>query len=62
METMLMEKMNGLDTDAIVELLRMTWDVPEGYVIREFAFEVIEERHGEDESDRIYSMLWHEMR
>ena len=61
MESTLRNRMNGLDTDAIVEFIKMSWDMPEGVIIREIAFDVIEERHGEDESDRIYDMLWAEM-
>lgn len=56
----MINKMNQLTTDEIVSLMVQTWNKPEGTIIRDAAFEVIEIREGEDESDRIYSNLWNE--
>lgn len=53
-------KMQQLATAEIVEAMRKTWDMPEGGIFREVGFEIIEERDGEEESDRIYSELWNE--
>lgn len=52
--------MKTLDTAQIVELLRSTWNDSTGQLFREVGLEIIEEREGEAECDRIYSELWHE--
>lgn len=56
----MIEKMNLLDTDAIISLVAQTWNKPEGVFIREAAFEIIEIREGEEASDQIYANLWDE--
>lgn len=56
----MIDKMNQLTTKEIVSFMAQTWNMPEGAIIREAAFEVIEIREGEDESDRIYNSLWKE--
>lgn len=56
----MINKMNQLTTDEIISLMVQTWNNPEGTIIRDAAFEVIEIREGEEESDRIYNNLWDE--
>lgn len=56
------KKMRSLSTEQIVELLRSTWNEAVGELFREIGFEIIEEREGEDESDRVYNRLWQECR
>lgn len=52
-------KMESLTIDQIKDFIVRTWNEPVGGLFREIGFEVIEERHGEEESDRIYAELWH---
>lgn len=54
-------KMEQLTTAEIVEAMRKTWNMPEGAIFLDAGFEIIEEREGEEESDRIYSELWNEL-
>lgn len=56
------EYMKALTTDQIIEAIKATWDMPEGGVIRDHGFDEIEDRLGEEESDRIYDELWHQMK
>lgn len=53
-----MKLMNTLGTNAIIDLLDRTWDMPEGDIFRDYGFEIIDSRVSEEESDRIYSELW----
>ena len=48
-----------LATSDIIDAIDRTWDAPEGAAFREWGFDIIEDRMGEDESDRIYSEMWH---
>lgn len=50
--------MNSLDVNGIKEALIKTWNDEVGGLFREIGFEVLEERLGEEESDRIYCELW----
>lgn len=59
MKKTLKQRVAELTTAQIVELLRTTWDDPTGPMFREIGFDIIEDRHGEAEADRIYSDLWH---
>lgn len=52
-------KMESLTIDQIKEFILLTWNDATGGLFREIGFEVIEERLGEEEGDRIYSELWH---
>ena len=47
-----------LDTQTIINQIEETWNKPYGCVFREYGFEIIEERLGEEEADRIYNYLW----
>lgn len=51
----LYEKMSTLSTEVIIEAMVKTWNDPEGEIIREEGFAVIDERVSEEESDRIYA-------
>lgn len=51
-------KMQKLSNSQIVELIDMTWNDSCGVLFREAGFDILEERLGEDESDRIYSEIW----
>lgn len=53
-----MKLMDTLGTNAIIDLLDRTWDMPEGDIFRDYGFEIIDSRVSEEESDRIYSELW----
>lgn len=57
----MINKMNKLDTQEIISLMVQTWHQSIGAIIREAAFEIIEDREGEEESDRIYNNLWDEL-
>lgn len=50
--------MESLDIDQIKDLMLSTRNESTGSMFREIGFEIIEERAGEEESDRIYSDLW----
>ena len=50
--------METMSTDEIIEPIRKTWKAAEGAIFREFGFDIIEEREGEDEADRIYAELF----
>lgn len=50
--------MNSLDVNGIKEALIKTWNDEVGGLFREVGFEVLDERLGEEESDRIYCELW----
>lgn len=52
--------MEGQSTEAIIDDIRKTWNDPAGGIFREYGFEIIEQRLGEEESDRIYAELWSE--
>lgn len=52
-------KMQTLTTDQIINLMRSTWKDETGILFREIGFEIIDEREGEEFSDRIYNELWH---
>ncbi len=45
-------------TAQIVDLIDLTWDEPEGALIREIGFDIIEERHGEEVSDQLYKAIY----
>lgn len=51
--------MEKLTIDQIKELMVKTWHDEVGGFFREIGLEVIEERTSEEESDAIYSELWH---
>lgn len=51
-------KMNKLSNEQLVSLIDMTWNEPTGMMFREYGFEILEERLGEDEADAIYSKLF----
>ena len=55
------KKMNLLTTDEIIALIKTTWTDCTGELFREVGFYIIEEREGEEYSDRIYSEIWHEI-
>ena len=48
-----------LATSDIIDAIDRTWDATEGAAFRAWGFDIIEDRMGEDESDRIYSEMWH---
>lgn len=52
-------KMEKLTTDEIKDFIVRTWNDATGGLFREIGLEVIEERVGEEESDAIYSEIWH---
>lgn len=54
-------KMNTLSTDGVIAAMRSAWNKPEGIIFREAGFDIIDERLGEDASDKIYDNLWYEM-
>lgn len=47
-----------LDTQTIINQIEETWNKPYGCVFREYGFEIIEERLGEEEADKVYNHLW----
>lgn len=51
-------KMEQLDVEQIVDLMRRTWNDATGPLFREIGFEIIDGRVSEEESDRIYSELY----
>lgn len=53
--------MNTMETAAIIDAMRQTWNQPEGEIFREIGFEILENREGEEKADEIYNDLWHEM-
>lgn len=53
------KKLNSLNNDQIIELIDTTWEDATGCFFREIGFDIIEERMGEEESDRIYDELWY---
>lgn len=53
--------MSKLDTQAIIDLMAKFWNKPEGGIFREAGFDIIEDRLGEEESDRIYNNLYDEL-
>lgn len=52
------EKMNKLSNDQIISLINMTWNEPTGGMFREYGFDILTDRLGEDEADAIYANLW----
>ena len=62
MEKTLAQGIEELTTGQIVQLLDLSWNDYGGEAIREIAFDVIEDRHGEEYADRLYSELWHRNR
>lgn len=50
--------MGTMDTEGIKEAMLRTWNSPEGEIFREIGFDIIEERLGEEASDRIYAELY----
>lgn len=61
MEKKFYEVMNGLTTSAIIEAMRKTWNQPEGEIFREYGFEIIEDREGEEYADSVYNKLYKEL-
>ncbi|MBQ9041443.1 MAG: hypothetical protein IJ111_01345 [Eggerthellaceae bacterium] len=55
-------KMHQLGIAGIKEAIMRTWDEPEGCVVREIGFDIIEELRGEEYADALYEELWEEMR
>lgn len=51
-------KMEKLTTDEIKDFIVRTWNESVGGFFREIGLEVIEDREGEDASDKIYAELW----
>lgn len=51
-------KMSKLNDSQIIDLMSITWNDAEGAIFRDFGFEILEERNGEEYADRIYSELW----
>lgn len=54
--------MNSMDIVGIKDSIFITWDAPEGEIFREIGFEILDERLGEEESDRIYAELYAKVR
>lgn len=52
------ELMNSMDLEGIKEAMLRTWNEPCGEIFREVGFDIIEDRFGEEVSDRVYSELW----
>ena len=49
----------SLRTADIIDAIARTWDAPEGGEFREWGFDVIFDRIGEDMTDELYSEIWH---
>ena len=49
-----------MEDSAIIDSMRQTWNDPEGEIFREFGFEILEARNGEEFADDIYEMLYFE--
>ena len=62
MEKTLAQRVGELSTEQIAQLLDFTWDDAAGGYFREIGFDIIEDRHGEEFADRLYSELWHRNR
>lgn len=54
----MIEAMEKLNTDDIISVIEQTWNMPEGIIVRDVAFYVIENREGEEVSDIIYKNIW----
>lgn len=51
-------KMAKLSTAEIIDQIGKTWNSEFGGIFREAGFEILEDRLGEEESDRIYAEIW----
>lgn len=52
------EKMKKLSSLEIVNLINKTWYEEEGGIIIEAGFTILDDRLGEESSDRLYNYLW----
>lgn len=50
--------MECLDIEGIKQAMLKTWNLPEGETFREAGYDILWDRLGEDEADRIYDELW----
>lgn len=55
------KKMNELTNDQVIDLIKSTWNEQCGVLFREIGFEILEQRNGEEYSDRVYAELFNEM-
>lgn len=51
-------KIINLDNQTIIDAMAATWNCPEGEIFREVGFEILEQRNGEEYSDKVYAELW----
>lgn len=51
-------KVIKLDNQTIIDAIAATWNSPEGEIFREIGFEILEQRNGEEYSDKVYAELW----
>lgn len=56
------EKMSQLTDKEIIDLLDEYWTKPEGAIFRDYGFDILEDRGGEDYSDSVYVILWNKHR
>lgn len=52
------DTMNTMSTEGIKAAILQTWNMPEGEIFREVGFEILEERLGEEEADKVYLEIW----
>lgn len=53
-------KMQQIGVRGIKEAILRTWDEPEGIIVREVGFDILEELLGEEAADQEYENIWEE--